>query len=195
LASEQERPDVAAAREAWRAEQPHLDPAKLVFIDETGCATNMARLRGRAPKGQRVNARIPHGHWSVTTFTAGLRYTGLTAPMVLDGPMNAACFQAYVEQVLVPTLSSGDIVIMDNLSSHKGAEIRKVIEAVGAELRYLPPYSPDLNPIEQAFAKLKAHLRKHAERSIESLWLRIGTLLCLFSPDECKNFFRHAQYA
>jgi transposase len=186
---------VAAAREAWLADQPHLDPAKLVFIDETGCATNMARLRGRAPRGQRVKARIPHGHWSVTTFTAGLRLSGLTAPMVLDGPMNAECFRAYVEQVLLPTLSPGDIVVMDNLSSHKNAEIRKTIEAAGAELRYLPPYSPDLNPIEQAFAKLKAHLRKHAERSMESLWLRIGNLLSLFIPPECQNLFRHAGYA
>jgi len=186
---------VAAAREAWLADQPHLDPTKLVFIDETGCATNMARLRGRAPNGQRCKARIPHGHWSVTTFTAGLRAGGLTAPMVLDGPMNAECFQAYIEQVLVPTLSPGDIVIMDNLSSHKGVEIRKAIEAAGAELRYLPPYSPDLNPIEQAFAKLKAHLRKHAERSMEGLWLRIGELLSLFTPTECRNCFRHAGYA
>ena len=186
---------MAAAREAWFAEQPRLDPAKLVFIDETGCATNMARLRGRAPKGERVKARIPHGHWSVTTFTAGLRCNGLTAPMVLDGPMNAECFQAYVEQVLVPTLSPGDIAVMDNLSSHKGAEVRKAIEAAGAGLRYLPPYSPDLNPIEQAFAKLKAHLRKHAERTMESLWLRIGALLSLFTNAECKNFLRHAGYA
>lgn len=186
---------MAAARETWFADQPHLDPAKLVFIDETGCATNMARLRGRAPKGERVKARNPHGHWRVTTFTAGLRCNGLTAPMVLDGAMNGECFQAYVEQVLVPTLSPGDIVIMDNLSSHKGAAVRKAIEAAGAELRYLPPYSPDLNPIEQAFAKLKAHLRKHAERTMENLWLRIGALLPLFTGDQCQNFFRHAGYA
>ena len=186
---------MAVARKAWLADQPHLDPAKLVFIDETGCATNMARLRGRAPRGQRCNASIPHGHWSVTTFTAGLRLGGLTAPMVLDGPMNAECFLAYVEQVLVPTLSPGDIVIMDNLSSHKGTAIRKAIEAAGAELRYLPPYSPDLNPIEHAFAKLKAHLRKHAERSMEAVWLRIGELLGVFTSAECKNFFRHAGYA
>jgi transposase len=195
LASEQERPDVAAAREAWLLDQPRLDPAKLVFIDETGCATNMARLRGRAPKGQRLRARVPHGHWHVTTFTAGLRCSGLTAPMLLDGPMNGDCFLAYVEQVLVPTLTSGDIVVMDNLSSHKGAKVRNAIEAAGAELRYLPAYSPDLNPIEQAFAKLKAHLRKHAERSMQDLWLRIGTLLNLFSNAECQNFFRHAGYA
>ena len=119
----------------------------------------------------------------------------MTAPMVLDGPMNAECFLAYVEQVLVPTLSPGDIVIMDNLSSHKGTAIRKAIEAAGAELRYLPPYSPDLNPIEHAFAKLKAHLRKHAERSMEAVWLRIGELLGVFTSAECKNFFRHAGYA
>jgi transposase len=186
---------VAAAREAWLADQPSLDPAKLVFIDETGCATNMVRLRGRAPKGQRVKARVPHGHWSVTTFTAGLRLRGLTAPMVLDGPMNAECFLAYVEQILVPTLAPGDIVVMDNLSSHKGAEIRNTIEAAGAQLRYLPPYSPDLNPIEQAFAKLKAHLRKHAEPSMEGLWRRIGDLFHMFPAAECRNFFRHAGYA
>lgn len=186
---------MAAARDAWLAAQPRLDPAKLVFIDETACATNMARLRGRAPRGQRVKARVPYGHWSITTFTAGLRISGLTAPMALEGPMNAACFQAYIEQVLVPTLAPGDIVIMDNLSSHKGEAVRKSIEAAGAELRYLPPYSPDLNPIEQAFSKLKAHLRQHAERSIESLWQRIGTLLALFTPTQCQNFFRHAGYA
>ena len=186
---------MAAARDAWLADQPRLDPRKLVFIDETGCATNMARLRGRAPRGRRVKARVPHGHWSITTFTAALRVSGLTAPMVLDGPMNADCFQAYIEQVLVPTLAPGDIVVMDNLSSHKGDAVRKSIEAAGAELRYLPPYSPDLNPIEQAFSKLKAHLRKHAERSIESLWLRIGALLARFTTTECHNFFRHAGYA
>jgi transposase len=131
----------------------------------------------------------------MTTFTAGLRVDRLTAPMVLDGPMNAECFKAYVEQVLVPTLSSGDIVVMDNLSSHKGDDVRAAIEAAGAELRYLPPYSPDLNPIEQAFSKLKAQLRKHAERSIESLWSRIGTLLGQFTSTDCQNFFRHAGYA
>jgi transposase len=195
VASEQQRPDVAAARDAWRVGQRSLDPTKLVFIDETGCATNMTRLRGRAPKGQRLKARVPHGHWSMTTFTAGLRVDRLTAPMVLDGPMNAECFKAYVEQVLVPTLSSGDIVVMDNLSSHKGDDVRAAIEAAGAELRYLPPYSPDLNPIEQAFSKLKAQLRKHAERSIESLWSRIGTLLGQFTSTDCQNFFRHAGYA
>jgi transposase len=186
---------VAAAREDWRADQRSLDPAKLVFIDETGCATNMARLRGWAPKGQRLKAPVPHGHWSVTTFTAGLRIGGLSAPMVLDGPMNADCFQAYVEQVLVPTLLPGDIVVMDNLSSHKRDEVRLAIEAAGAELRYLPPYSPDLNPIEQAFSKFKAMLRKHAERTMEGLWQRIGSLLEQITATECQNFFQHAGYA
>jgi transposase len=194
LASEQERPDVAAGRHVWRATQGMLDPRKLVFIDETGCATNMGRLYGRAPRGQRVKGHVPHGHWKITTFTAGLRINGLSAPMVPDGPMNAESFQAYIEQILVPMLSPGDIVVMDNLSSHKGEGVGLAIEAAGAQLRYLPPYSPDLNPIEQAFSKLKAHLRKHAGRSIESLWWRIGQLLGQFSSAECQSFFRHAGY-
>ncbi len=186
---------MAAARRRWREGQASLDPEKLVFIDETGCATNMIRLRGRALCGKRLRGSAPHGHWKITTFTAGLRAGGLTAPMVLDGPMNAECFKACVTQVLVPTLKPGDIVAMDNLSAHKSEDIRCAIEAAGAELRYLPPYSPDLNPIEQAFSKLKAHLRKHKERSVESLWNRIGKLLDSFTPPECQNFFRHAGYA
>jgi transposase len=195
LASEQERPDVAAKRQRWREGQAGLDPDKLVFIDETGCATNMIRLRGRVLRGKRLKGAAPHGHWKITTFTAGLRTTGLTAPMVLDGPMNTECFKAYVSQILLPTLEPGDIVVMDNLSPHKNEEIRSAIEAVGAELRYLPPYSPDLNPIENAFSKLKAHLRKHKERSVEGLWNRIGNLLDSFTPTECRNFFQHAGYA
>jgi transposase len=186
---------VAAARAAWRADQKRLDPRKLVFIDETGCATNMARLYGRCARGQRLRDRVPHGHWKITTFTAALRVDRLTAPMVLDGPMNGECFKAYVEQVLVPTLMPDDIVVMDNLSSHKGEDVRWALESVGAQLRYLPPYSPDLNPIEQAFSKLKAHLRKHAERSVESLWTRIGDLIPQFTPTECANFFQHDGYA
>ena len=186
---------MAEARADWKEAQPALDPARLVFIDETGCATNMARLRGRCARGRRLKGQVPHGHWKVTTFTAGLRVGALTAPMVLDGPMNAEWFKAYVEQVLVPTLVPGDIVVMDNLSSHKSADVRAMIEAAGAELRYLPPYSPDLNPIEQAFSKLKAHLRKHAERSVEALWNRIGALMADFTPAECRNFFNNAGYA
>jgi transposase len=195
LASEQNRPDIADARLRWREGQASLDPQRLIFIDETGCATNMIRLRGRALLGKRLRGSTPHGHWKITTFTAGLTSTGMTAPMVLDGPMNSDCFKAYVNQFLVPALKPGDIVVMDNLSAHKSQDIRSAIEAAGAELRYLPPYSPDLNPIEQAFSKLKAHLRKHKERSIEALWNRIGSLLNSFTPAECQNFFRHAGYA
>ena len=186
---------MASARRRWREGQASLDPQRLIFIDETGCATNMIRLRGRALRGLRLRGATPHGHWKITTFTAGLRAGGLTAPMVLDGPMTGEWFKAYVNQVLVPALKPGDIVVMDNLSAHKSDDIRGAIEAAGAGLRYLPPYSPDLNPIEQAFSKLKAHLRKHKERSIESLWSRIGKLLGSFTPTECQNFFRHAGYA
>ena len=154
----------------------------------------MARLRGRAPKGERLRAGIPHGHWKTTTFVAGLRLTGLVAPMVLDGPINRNAFQAYVDQVLVPALSPGDVVVMDNLGSHKGPAVRDAIEAAGARLLYLPPYSPDFNPIENAFAKLKALLRKAAERTIDALWTTIGRLLNAFTPTECANYFRAAGY-
>jgi transposase len=154
----------------------------------------MARKNGRAVKGERLRAGIPRGHWKTTTFVADLRLTGMTAPMVLDGPINGQWFQAYVDQVLIPTLSPGDIVVMDNLGSHKGAGVRKAIEAVGATLLYLPPYSPDFNPIENAFSKLKALLRKAAERTVEGLWSRIGELLKEFSPTECAHFFAAAGY-
>ena len=194
-AAEQDRPDVAAARTAWAENQPKLDPERLVFIDETGTSTNMARLRGRAPRGERLVSKVPHGHWKTTTFVAGLRTNALTAPCVIDGPMNGDAFLAYVEQILVPTLKPGDIVVMDNLSSHKLPAIREAIEAAGARLFYLPPYSPDFNPIEQLFAKLKAALRKAAERSVESLWNRIAILLDIFPPDECANYFRNSGYA
>jgi len=186
---------VAAARARWRAEQPSLDPARLVFVDETGTATNMARRYGRAPRGRRLVGLIPHGHWKTTTFVAGLRLGGLTAPCTVDGAMDGITFRAYVEQILAPTLAMGDIVIMDNLAAHKVTGVRDAIEAVGAELRYLPPYSPDLNPIEQAFAKLKALLRKAAERSLDALWRRIGELLAAFTPQECANYLANAGYA
>ncbi len=194
-AAEQERADVAAKRRRWRNWQHWLKPERLVFIDETGARTNMARLRGRSLKGQRLHAAIPWGHWKTTTFVAGLRTTGLTAPMVLDGAMNGDAFKAYVEQVLAPSLAPGDIVVMDNLASHKVAGVREAIKAVGAFVLYLPPYSPDLNPIELAFSKLKALLRKAAARSVDDLWRVIGDLLDEFSPQECNNFFRHAGYA
>ena len=154
----------------------------------------MARTHGRAPRGERLRAAMPHGHWKTTTFVADLRTTGMMAPMALDGPINGSAFQAYVEQVLVPELKPGDTVIMDNLGSHKGAGVRAAIEAAGAELLYLPPYSPDFNPIENAFAKLKALLRKAATRCVEGLWAAIGTSVSAFSPQECANYFAAAGY-
>ncbi len=171
-----------------------LDPHRLVFIDETWASTNMARTRGRAPRGERLRAAIPHGHWKTTTFVAGLRNSGMVAPMVLDGPINGLAFQAYVDHVLIPDLRPGDIVVMDNLSSHKRPGIRASIEAAGASLLYLPPYSPDFNPIENAFAKLKAMLRKAAERTIHGLWSAIGRIIDTFNPTECANYFAAARY-
>jgi transposase len=181
-------------REAWFEGQLDLDPARLVFIDETWASTTMARCYGRAPRGQRLRVGVPHGRWKTITFVAGLRTSGVVAPFVLDGPINRAAFEAYVEKVLVPALRPGDVVILDNLSSHKGARVRALIEAAGASLLYLPPYSPDFNPIENAFAKLKALLRKAAERTVESLWTTIGRLLDVFTPTECANYFAAAGY-
>lgn len=195
LATEQDRSDVAEARLAWREDQPGINANQLVFIDETGTATNMARRYGRCRRGERLNAKLPHGHWKTTTFVAGLRVGGITPLAVIDGPMNGLTFRAYVEQFLAPTLKPGDIVVMDNLAAHKVDGVREAIEAAGATLRYLPPYSPDLNPIEQVFAKLKALLRKAAERSVEALWNRIGDPLGAFSPTECANYFKNAGYA
>jgi transposase len=180
---------------AWRLTQHELEADKLVFIDETGASTKMARLYGRAKRGRRCVAAIPHGHWKTTTFTGALRASGLTAPMLLDGPMNGEAFRAYVEQVLAPTLCSGDIVVMDNLAAHKNAAIREAIEAKGAQLRYLPPYSPDLNPIENAFAKLKALLRKTEARTQDALWDAVTAALPSFTPVECANYFAAAGYA
>src|SRR4051794_39976360 len=154
----------------------------------------MARLRGRALRGRRCRSPVPHGHWKTTTFTGALRLSGMTAPMVLDGPMNADAFRAYVRHVLAPTLRPGDIVVMDNLPAHKVADIRALIEAAGAELLYLPPYSPDFNPIENPFSKLKAILRKAASRSIADLWNPIGTAIAQFTPEECANYFTAAGY-
>ncbi len=154
----------------------------------------MARLRGRSLQGERCRAGIPHGHWKTTTFTGALRLTGMTAPMVLDGAMNGDAFRAYVEQVLAPTLTSGDVVIMDNLPAHKAAGIREAVEATGATLRYLPPYSPDFNPIENAFSKLKAMLRARAERTVDALWTAVGEVITLFTPAECANYFAACGY-
>ena len=178
----------------WAESQPRLDPSRLICIDETWASTNMARTHGRAPRGQRLRAAIPHGHWKTTTLVAGLRTSGMIAPMVLDGPINGAAFQAYVEQVLVPELRSGDIVVMDNLASHKGPAVRSAIEAAGASLLYLPPYSPDFNPIENAFSKIKAALRKAAARTVETLWNVIGRIIPTITPNECANYFTNAGY-
>lgn len=186
---------MAEARQRWKHAQALLDSTRLVFIDETGTNTAMTRLRGRCRKGLRLIGRVPHGHWKTSTFIAGLRCDAIAAPCVIDAPMDGGIFRAYLEQCLVPTLKRGDIVIMDNLPAHKVAGVRELIEAAGATLVYLPPYSPDLNPIEQAFAKLKALLRKAGERSVPALWDRIGSLLDAFSSQECANYFRHAGYA
>jgi transposase len=187
-ATEQDRPDVLSRREEWFDGQLDLDPDKLVFIDETWASTNMARRHGRCRRGERLRAGVPFGHWKTTTFVAGLRRTGMIAPMVLDGPINREAFLAYVDQVLAPELQPGDVVIMDNLSSHKGADVRELIEAAGATLRFLPPYSPDFNPIEQAFSKLKAHLRKAAERTVHGLWSAIATS-STSTAAKCASYF------
>ena len=181
-------------REEWFDGQLDLDPDKLVFIDETWASTNMARRYGRCRRGERLRAGIPFGHWKTTTFFAGLRRSGMVAPWVLDGPMNGDAFTTYVTRVLVPELGRGDVVVMDNLSSHKAPAVRAAIESVGATLLFLPPYSPDFNPIEQAFSKLKAHLRKAAERTIHGLWNAIGRIIDLYSPQECANYFAACGY-
>lgn len=182
------------ARAEWKKNQLALDVTKLVFLDETGASTAMTRARGRAPKGERCIASVPGGHWKTTTFIAGLRVNEVTAPMVLDGAMDGQAFLVYIREFLGPTLQPGDIVIADNLGSHKVAGVKETIEAVGASLCYLPPYSPDLNPIEKLFSKLKALLKKAAHRTVDALWTEIGKLLDAFSPQECANYFTAAGY-
>jgi transposase len=185
---------VKVRRRAWFDGQLDLDPSKLIFVDETSASTKMARLRGRAKKGQRCRASIPHGHWKTTTLTAGLRLEGLSAPMLLDGPMNGPAFLAYAEQVLAPELRPGDLVVMDNLPAHKISGVREAIEKAGGCLLLLPPYSPDFNPIEMAFAKLKALLRKAATRTVDDLWTVIAACLDQVSPIECRHSFEAAGY-
>ena len=175
--------------------QGSLNPPHLVFIDETGAKTTMTRSHGRCPQGQRLRATRPQGHWQTLTFVAALRHDRIAAPCVFDGPLNGPRFLAYVEHCLLPTLTPGDIVILDTLSSHTGTAVRMAIERAGATLRFLPPSSPDLNPIEQGFAKLKAFLRRAAERTVEATWRRIGSLLDRFGPDECSRYVAHAGYA
>jgi len=171
-----------------------MDAARFIFLDETGLNTKMTRLYGRAPRGERLTGAVPHGHWRTTTFIAGLRQSGVIAPLVLDGPMTGAAFRAYIEQVLAPALQPGDVVVMDNLAAHKVAGVTEAIAAAGGSTLYLPPYSPDLNPIEQFFAKLKALLRKASARSKEALWAATGQLLDLIPPSECRNYLANSGY-
>jgi len=185
---------VVTARAAWQAWQPTCDSARLVFLDETSAATDMTRLHGRSPVGTRCHTHVPGGHWKTTTFVGALRPDGLTAPFLLDGPMDGDAFLVYVREILMPTLAAGDIVVMDHLPSHKVDGVQELLEATGATVQYLPPYSPDFNPIEQAFSKLKALLRKTAARSIEALWNAIGRIVNAFSAEECKNYFAHSGY-
>ena len=185
---------MARRRVRWKKYQGRVDPTRLVFIDETWAKTNMTRTRGWQARGKPLVAKVPHGHWQTMTFLAALRHDRITAPFVLDGPINGNAFTIYVEQVLVPTLKPGDIVVMDNLGSHKSGKVRQLIRNAGARLLFLPPYSPDLNPIEQVFAKLKTLLRKADERTVETVWKRIGSLLDHFKPTECANYLRNSGY-
>jgi transposase len=186
---------VAQQRQQFRAAQAYLAPPRLVFLDETATATNMTRRRGRCPIGERLVDPVPFGHWKVTTFVCALRHGGPCAAMTVDGAMNGDLFVAYVEQVLLAELRAGDVVVMDNLSSHKRAEVRGLIEGAGCALIYLPPYSPDLNPIEMAFSKLKALLRKAKERTVDGLRSFLFGALDAFSPQECANYFAHCGYS
>jgi transposase len=193
-AAEQDRPDVAGKRRLWRTWQRSMDPARFIFLDETGTATNRARRYGRSPSARRLVAAVPHGHWRTTTFIAGLRQSGVVAPLVLDGPMTGPVFRAYVEQFLAPSLEPGDVVVLDNLAAHKVDGVRRAIAAAGASLLYLPPYSPDLNPIEQLFAQLKALLRKAAARTRNELWSIVGGVLDACPAAQCSNYLRHCGY-
>jgi transposase len=194
-AAERQREDVRLAREAWLEIRPDWACERLVFLDETGLNTKMGRLYGRSPGGSRCPGTLPHGHWRTSTLIAALRHDGLGAPLLIDGPMDGAMFLAYIEQVLCPELQPGDLVICDNLASHKVRGVAEAIQARGAQILYLPAYSPDLNPIEMAFAKLKAHLRKASARDRPALIKATRAALRSFSPTHCLNFFRHAQYA
>jgi transposase len=186
---------VARRRAQWAKYQDRIEPERLVFIDETWTKTNMAPLRGWAPRGERLIGKAPHGHWKTATFLAALRHDRIEAPWLLDAPIDGETFRTYVEEVLVPTLRPGDIVVMDNLGSHKGAAVRRLIRSAGAKLFFLPKYSPDLNPIEQVFAKLKHLLRKVAARTVEAVCDAIGDILGCFTPTECANYFKNSGYA
>jgi len=193
-ADEQRRPDVAAARRHWQDAQPLRDARHFVFLDESGVTTDLLRRYGRSPCGLRLRDYTPCGHWQTHTVIAALRWDGLQAPAVFDGPIDNPTFLAYVEQVLVPTLRPGDIVVLDNLAVHKQAAVQTAIEQAGAFVRFLPPYSPDFNPIELAFAKLKAFLRAARPRSFDQVVELVAIALQLFTPQECRNFVRHCDY-
>jgi transposase len=186
---------VARKRQRWMIHQARIAADRLLFIDETWMKTNMAPLRGWGPVGRRLNAYVPHGHWKTLTFIAALRHDRIEAPFVIDGPINGEIFLAYVETLLVPTLRPGDVVVLDNLGSHKGKEVRRAIRQAGAHLIFLPPYSPDLNPIEQTFAKLKHLMRRAASRSIDTTWQSAGELIKTFTPQECANYLANSGYA
>jgi len=194
IAQEQDRPDVVEKRSQWRSTQQQIDPSRFIFIDETWAKTNMTRTYGRSAVGTRLIQKTPNGRWQTTTFLGALRATGFIAPLTIDGPINGQLFLAWVKQHLVPQLRRDDIVVMDNLSSHKISGVRDAIESVGAELRYLPPYSPDLNPIELAFSKLKKLLRDGAKRTVDELWKLCGNILDQFTEAECRNYFKHCGY-
>jgi transposase len=194
-AAEQDRADVRAARRAWQARQPTWQSERLVFLDETGLNTRMGRLYGRAHGGERCLGALPHGHWRTSTLVAGLRCEGIVAPLLIDGPMDGAMFLAYIRQVLALELRAGDLVVCDNLASHRVSGVEEAIIARGATLHYLPAYSPDLNPIEMAFSKLKAQMRRSAARGLPALVKAAAAALGTFTPEHCRNFFRHAKYA
>jgi transposase len=194
VAGERDRPDVARRRAQWTKYQDRVDAERLVFIDETWTRTDMAPLRGWAPRGQRLAAKVPHGRWRTMTFLAALRYDRIDAPWFIEGPIDGQSFRVYVEKVLLPTLHRGDIVVMDNLGSHKGKVVRQLIRSTGAKLFFLPKYSPDLNPIEQVFAKLKHLLRKAAARTVEAVCAAIGEALKAFTPPECANYLANSGY-
>ena len=195
-AQEQSRPDVAARRQQWQSEvMPELQADRLVFLDEIAAKTDLTRTHGYAPRGQRLLGWAPYRRWQTSTFLGAMRAGGFLAPLVVDGAMTGELFVAYVEQVLIPELEPGDVVVLDNLSCHTQKAVRQALEAAGCRVLYLPAYSPDLNPIEMAFSKLKRLLRKAAERTVEGLWSTLGRLLDHFSPQECRNYIRHCGYA
>jgi transposase len=195
-AQEQMRPDVAARRAVWQSEvRAELDLDRLVFLDETAAKTNMTRTHGYAPRGQRLVGQAPYRRWQTSTFLGAMRADGFLAPLVVDGAMTSELFLAYVERVLIPELKAGDVVVLDNLNCHTQKAVRQALQAAGCRVEYLPAYSPDLNPIEMAFSKLKRLLRKAAERTVEGLWATLGRLLDHFSPQECRKYIRHCGYA